>query len=330
MELGLLAVVRAIHLMSSALVAGMPMFVSLVAQPAFRSACGSNAPSPLFDRFGKATALLTAFALVLALMSGAAWLLLLARRIGGLPLSEALGETSWTLLTQTQFGMVWQLRLCCAVVLAALLFALTRQGLRRSAALHSIAAIVGAILVGTLAWSGHGGATAGNAGTIHSIADILHLIAAAAWVGGLVPLVMLMRLGLQAPVERARRVMIHALRGFSNLGLISVATILITGLVNAWTLVDGLDGLLASGYGRLLLFKIALFVSMLGFAAVNRLQWMPRLAADDADPTEPSSRALRRIFHNAVAEIALGIAVFAIVGILGLLDPAAHVDVHMH
>jgi putative copper resistance protein D len=69
---------------------------------------------------------------------------------------------------------------------------------------------------------------------------------------------------------------------------------------------------------------------MLGFAAVNRLRWVPRLAADDADATEPSSLALRRIFHNAVAEIVLGIAIFAIVGILGLLDPAAHVDVHMH
>jgi putative copper resistance protein D len=318
MDLDGLVAVRTIHLLSSALAAGALMFASIVAEPAFRSV--SDSGPALADRFRKWAARLVYFALGLALLSGAAWLVLLARRIGDDP---GLAETTWTLLTQTQFGAVWQLRFACAIVLAALLFASMRRGPQRSV-FHG-AAVVGAVFVGTLAWSGHGGATPGNTGTVHTAADILHLIAAAAWIGGLVPLVMLLRLALRTADERWRMVTAHVLRGFSNFAVVSVAIILITGIVNVWMLVDGIDALTGS-YGRLLLLKIALFVGMLGFAAVNRLRLMPGVAAHDAGETE---QALRRIARNAGAEIALGVAIFIIVGFLGIMAPSPH-NVHMH
>src|SRR6267154_425036 len=195
---GLLIAVRTIHLLSSALVAGALMFASIVAEPAFRSV--SDSGPVLADRFRKGAARLVSFALGLAVLSGAAWLVLLARRIGDDP---ALAETAWMLLTQTQFGAVWQLRFGCAMILA-LLLASMRPGLQQLA-LHG-AAVAGAIFAATLAWSGHGGATAGIAGTVHTAADILHLIAAAAWIGGLVPLVMLLRLAPHAADERWRMV----------------------------------------------------------------------------------------------------------------------------
>jgi copper resistance protein D len=319
MDLDGLVAVRTIHLLSSAIVAGALMFVSIVAEPAFRSVSDSGAA--LADRLRKGSARLVSFALVLALLSGAAWLVLLAQRIGDEP---ALAETVWTLLTQTQFGAVWQLRFACAIVLAALLFASMRHGPQRS--VLQCAAAGGAVFVGTLAWSGHGGATPGNAGTVHTAADILHLIAAAAWIGGLVPLVMLLRLDLRASGQRWKMVTDDALRRFSNLGVVSVATIMITGIINLWILVDRIDELVESSYGRLLLVKIVLFGGMLGVAAVNRLWLMPRLAANDSGVTE---QALRRIHRNAIAEITLGVAIFIIVGFLGMMAPSPH-DVHMH
>ena len=51
------------------------------------------------------------------------------------------------------------------------------------------------------------------------------------------------------------------------LGIVSVATVLGSGIVNAWILVGSFDALIATPYGRLLMLKIALFAAMLVFAA---------------------------------------------------------------
>lgn len=321
-----LALARAVHLLSSSLVAGTLLFGSVVAEPAFGSVAGHD--TALSDRFRRRSTRLVACALLLALASGAAWLVLLAQQIGEQPLAEALRDTAWTLLTQTQFGTVWQFRFACAMALGVLAFASMRRGVRRTGVLSGIALVVSVLFVGALAWSGHGGATPGRAGYIHAAADVLHLIAAAAWVGGLVPLVMLIVLGAADGPDRV--ITTDALRRFSSLGVITVATILATGVVNSWLLVGGLDGLTDTGYGRLLLLKIALFLIMLAFAALNRERSMPRLAADAAGPAEQSSSALDDIRRNAVAEIALGAIVFLIVGFLGLLEPAVHAHGHVH
>jgi copper resistance protein D len=317
---------RAIHLLSSALVAGTLLFARFVSEPAFCRA--SDLGSAPLSRFRNLSARLVLLGLVLALVSGAAWFVLLAQRIGGQSLTEAVGETAWTLLTQTQFGTIWQLRLACALALAALLMALNNQGPRRSAVPEGIVLVLGIVFIGTLAWSGHGGATPGAAGYVHTCADILHLVAAAAWVGGLVPLVLMMRSAL--PVDdQSRMIMVAILHRFSNLGILSVAIILATGVINTWVLVGGVDGLTNTDYGRLLVLKITLFLAMLGFAAVNRLRLTPKLAAPGPAVTGQTSPAFG-IYRNAIAEIALGILVFVIVGSLGLMEPGAPIHAHMH
>jgi len=48
--------------------------------------------------------------------------------------------------------------------------------------------MLGAAAVAALAWAGHAGATQGGQGEIHVVADALHLLAASAWLGALVPL----------------------------------------------------------------------------------------------------------------------------------------------
>jgi putative copper resistance protein D len=109
---------------------------------------------------------------------------------------------------------------------------------------------------------------------------------------------------------------------FSTLGIVSVATLLATGIVNAWILVGSFTALLATQYGQLLMLKIMVFALMLGFAAVNRLALTPRLAGSP----ESSARieALRRLTRNSVVEIGLGFLIFAMVGMLGTLHPAIH------
>jgi hypothetical protein len=57
-------------------------------------------------------------------------------------------------------------------------------------------------------------------------------------------------------------------------------------------------------YGRLLLFKVALFFGMVAIAAVNRLHFTPRLAqVSNAFATRDAVRQLRR---NSVIELVIG------------------------
>ena len=93
-----------------------------------------------------------------------------------------------------------------------------------------------------------------------------------------------------------------------------------TGVVNGSILVGSFRALLATDYGRLLLFKVALFAAMLAFAAMNRFWLTPRLAG--GRPRD----AVRGLIRNCVIENALGLAIFAIVGVLGAIHPASHFE----
>jgi len=143
--------------------------------------------------------------------------------------------------------------------------------------INALAAIAGAFLMGSLAWSGHAAGTPGVPGDVHRAADVLHLVAAAAWLGGLLPLWLLLRRGLgmdNGPVTLAKAAVT---RRFSTLGIVAVGTLLGTGLVNAWTLVGDPKALLDTRYGQLLLLKVLLFMAMVAMAAYNRGALTPRL-----------------------------------------------------
>ena len=179
------------------------------------------------------------------------------------------------------------------------------------------------VAMASLAWTGHGAMDEGRAGWLHLVADILHLIAAGAWVGALLGLVLL----LARPAERVDsdhlRLTHRALHGFGTVGTVVVATIVLTGLINSWLLV-GPDNVLTLGtnlYGRLLLIKLALFGAMLGLASLNRFRLTPQfersIAADD------HHRALSSLRVSLGVETASVVVILAIVAWLGTLAPPA-------
>jgi putative copper resistance protein D len=61
---------------------------------------------------------------------------------------------------------------------------------------------------------------------------------------------------------------------------------------------------------------------MLAFASFNRLWLMPRLVSTTAN--QPQIDALRQLTRNSAIEIALGVAIFVMVGMLGTMHPAIH------
>ncbi len=97
---------------------------------------------------------------------------------------------------------------------------------------------------------------------------VLHQIAAAAWVGGILQLVNLWLLRQKGCINPA--LWPSLLSRFSTLGLLSVGALLLTGLPMALEYINTWNGFIGTGYGNLLVVKMMLLVIALGFAVLNR------------------------------------------------------------
>jgi hypothetical protein len=86
--------------------------------------------------------------------------------------------------------------------------------------------------------------------------------------------------------------------------------------------------LVGTSYGRLLLLKITLFAGMVCLAGINREYLLPRLSGDNG--RNPASRVVQWLLRNTLIEIALGIGVILIVGMLGIMAPATGMHGHVH
>lgn len=307
-----LVVIRAVHFAATAVVAGSLIFRAVVAEPALRS---RQVATTVVVR--SQILRIASTGLVIAAVTGVIWLQLQAASMSGLPFGEAMtSDVLSTVLNETQFGLASKIRFMLAIILGACL-AYDRLAPARWLALGSALGFIAAI-----AWTGHAGSTLGELGNLHLTADALHLFAAAAWIGGLVSLALLLAAARRNQAFAWASLAGDAAQRFSTLGIISVGTLLVTGIVSAWILVGSFHALLVTEYGQLLMLKIVVFAIMLVFAAVNRFRLTPQLAFTPEN--EAQLKALRRLTRNSVIEIALGLAIFAIVGALGTLHPAIH------
>jgi putative copper resistance protein D len=294
-----LIVVRGVHFAGTLVACGTVGFIHLVAEPAKVPSDGR----PLRNRLS----VLTLLALAVAILSGAAWLVLLAADILGAPLLDVcLHGGAWPVLFETRFGLVWCVRFGLAVVLALSLFRAVPKAIQLA---------VAALLLCLPALVGHAGATPGLSGDIHLASDMLHLLTAGAWLGSLPAFVLLLWQAQQNPDPAWGDFAARATQRFSTVAILSVSGLLASGLVNSWNLLSGPRDLLTTDYGRLIALKAALFASMLAIAAVNRFYLTPRL---------PEHTAMRGLQRNSLAEILLGLCVLGFVGALGTLSPTAH------
>lgn len=303
---------RALHFAATIVAAGVVIFQVAVAAPAFAAVDRMTDPQMrrLRSRWSRLASWLASASLAVAAASGAIWLVLLAGDIYAAPIAEVWRDGGvWTVATETRFGQVSLLRLAAAVLLAAALPFFDRSGWRAGALVLALIILIGP------AWTGHAGATPGAAGEFPLAADALHLLAAGAWLGGLVPLAVLLAAASRPKEPRRVAVTATAVQRFSLLGMVSVATLLASGIANSWYQVGTLNNLFATAYGQLVLIKIALFAAMIALACVNRFYLTPRLA---------TVGNVRRLCQTSLAETGLGFAAIVVVGFLGAMAPASH------
>lgn len=318
-------VIRFVHLGALTLLIGAFTSLLLVARPAFKK--GDLEDSPAFERFDRFLLRLAGWSFLVAVVSALVWLWVQSVIVSGRPLGRGLTlDILGRVLTGTQFGRVWQLRLALIALLGGLLFLREREQEERDwFALRLEGAILGASVMAALAWAGHAAATQESARLAHLAGDSIHLLATGVWLGGLLPFFLLLaraRRSLDAAWAAVAR---EATRRFSLLGLIAVTSLVLTGAINGWMLVRDFPPLVGTSYGRLLLLKLGLFLPLVGIAAVNLLRVKPQLlATPTSDADEALSHLLRRLRRNVIGEACLGATILLIVGALGVTPPARH------
>ena len=322
-----LAAVRDIHFISSLMVAGIVFFDLLIASPVLRM--GDLRLPATSSCFSNRTTKLLWIGVAWSIVSALAWWCLLSARITGKTFDEVVADgTIWIVLSQTQFGFAWQLRLLLGFALAVCL--LTRQTTANAAPVWQqvLATLLASAYLGSLAFAGHGQEGLGFERKIHLAADFLHLIAAGFWLGGLIPLALLLTYLRRFREEGWVTAACIVTGRFSSLGILAVGILLVSGTLNASLLVGGIENLIDTRYGRWLLLKMTLFAAMVGLAAINRQYLLPRLCDDVG--IDRGARTVQRLVRSALAEIALGLGVIVIVGMIGIMAPATDMATHVH
>jgi copper resistance protein D len=250
-------------------------------------------------------------------LSGTGFLVLLASMSG-----NAVGNPDWqtgrAILFETPIGTAWMVRMAAMIV--ALLIAIYAK----TSQLRLIGVMLaGAAALASLVWTGHAGASEGNLGLVQRVSDILHMLAAAVWLGGIAAFLLLLR-AVPEPVWANRLAIAHrSLEEFSRTGAICVSIVAVTGLVNAQILVgfDNIPALFGSDYGLLLMLKLLAVGIMLLLAANNRWRLTPSLgtALEDDDPRS----AVRALRTSLLLEASAAFAILALVAWLGTLEPTA-------
>jgi copper transport protein len=131
--------------------------------------------------------------------------------------------------------------------------------------------------------------------------DVMHVAASSIWLGGLLALAIHMR-GSDASDAPVRR--------FSSLALVSVAVIAATGVTRAFGELDAVSHVWTTSYGRWLVVKSALLLSLVALGWANRYRLVPAM-----------TRTRSRLRRNVFAELVLFTGLIAAVAFLTQTRP---------
>ncbi|MGV9253531.1 copper resistance CopC/CopD family protein [Streptomyces sp. NPDC003697] len=199
---------------------------------------------------------------------------------------ELLGQV---LQTKTGAALVSRLLLLAAAALfvAVLFGAYDKREEEEKRDLSFGLAIGGVVVAAGLAasWAMAEHASTGLQPVFAMPVDVVHLLAVAAWLGGLAALLVALY-GAPAtdPVETS------AVRRFSRVAFGSVLALVATGAYQSWRQAGSWSALTGTRYGQLLLVKIGLVAVLVGIAWTSR-RWTGRLAETAAVPPAASGSA---------------------------------------
>lgn len=311
-----LKVVRGVAYLATAILAGGLIFLVAAWAPALGATGAPAAAAAAMDH--RVRPILVGAAAVGAAATGLG-LGLQAALASGASLWQAVDADTFRELLKTNFGHAWAIRLVAFTGLGVLA-AVARPLGRRPIELGLGALGVLALCV-TPALAGHARAT--DPVWLNVTLDALHVAAMSAWVGGLVLLLAAVPAATRALAARERtRLLAAVLQRFSPLAMLSVAVLVLTGIVASIEHLTAVSDLWDSSWGRLVLAKIVLLLVLIALGAINQRRTMPRLRrlAEEGAPPGDDGRVLRATLR---AEVALVVGALAVTGVLVGISPPA-------
>ena len=217
-----------------------------------------------------------------------------------------------SMLLATPWGLSWRLTAIGALLaLVAFVFAASDG---RGSDLRRASWIVASVLAGAMcafpAFTGHAASTEGLR-WLSIPADILHVLAAGSWIGGLF-FVLIAERRERRRTGRGNALLAEVLPLYSQVALIAGAVLIGTGALSSWFHVASLDAMVSTRYGRILLAKIGLVLVVLILGAVNWRVLTPRLWGVGG------ARPLRR---NAIRELTVAHLVILVAAMLVRTSP---------
>jgi copper transport protein len=312
-------VVRFLDYVSIALMVGGLIFLAFAFAPGLAELGGED------SRLGAAGAAmrgravpLLAFAIGLGLLVSLLGILLQGASGAGVSLWSSL---KWSIVEDTldeRFGTVWLLRAIdwAALGVVGLAYLKAPRARRRLVPLLVIGC---AYLVTTPAFAGHPSVESPVA--VMFPADVIHVLAASVWVGGVAFLVLALPAAARTLEPPGRtRLLLATLRRFSPIALGSVVAIAVTGLVQAYIDVRRVEDLVTTTYGILVLAKMVLLAVLIGFGWINKDRIIPRLRGlvEGAAALGSVGDLMRRSLRG---ELALMLAVFGVTAALIAYTP---------
>ncbi len=114
---------------------------------------------------------------------------------------------------------------------------------------------------------------------------VAHLIAVAMWIGILTPLKRL------ADASAAKEAADLGHR-FGRIATAFVPLLILAGLIMSYVLIGSVAALISTGYGQVLMMKVAAVAALLCLAALNKLRFVPKLMNGDAQVAMQLSRSI--------------------------------------
>lgn len=287
-----LCLLRALHFIAVMLLTGSACYSALLAPKRYR---------PLMARR------------LNPLVKGSAWLAMLSA-LAMLACQNVLmsGDSAnladvdiWLAVIGTHFGGVWLWEILFSLLAVA---GLLLDGRLR----QQMLLLAGVLQLACMALIGHAAMRDGWPGVFQQLNHALHLIAAAFWTGGLLPLLLLMREARQ--IDR-RTDAIRTMMRFSRYGHLAVALTLLSGLINSVMIVGWPLTWHDSRYIVLLLCKVLLVALMVLVALINRYWLVPRFRL-------AGSGTQQKFIRMTQLELLLACGVVGLVSVFATLSPA--------
>ncbi len=162
------------------------------------------------------------------------------------------------------------MRVSLLFALIAVVVGLVGAGASGRFAGRGLVALAGGSMAVSLAGMSFAGHASALGGPLNATIDWLHLVAAAAWLGGL-PAVYVLAARVRTVGGSVRSVAAEMLRHHGRLALVAAPLVVLTGLANSPLVLGTPRELVASSYGNLLLVKALLVSLALAIGAANHL-----------------------------------------------------------